>query len=269
MILEIVVPLIVILVFGLPHGAADGILVYQAMNAELIKFFSFLLFYISFGILVIICWYFFPLISLGVFLIISSIHFGIMDMEGFKNKSLRYLRVMIHGSTIVLIIPFSHPIKVKNIFDLLVGHDTSMIFIIINIIFYFWLAGALIIIIYSKSERFQVFLEISIISSLGIFLPPLWGFAVYFCGIHSLRHFQNLWSLFKKKYTWNHAISSTLVVSIISLLLVISVAWVAAYDNLTNSLIRATFIGLAAFTVPHVLLIDTFGVIRRLYKSQK
>ena len=137
MILEIVVPLIVILVFGLPHGAADGILVYQTMNAELIKFFSFLLFYISFGILVIICWYFFPLISLGVFLIISSIHFGIMDMEGFKNKSLRYLRVMIHGSTIVLIIPFSHPIKVKNIFDLLVGHDTSMIFIIINIIEYF------------------------------------------------------------------------------------------------------------------------------------
>ncbi len=268
MTIEILVPLIIILVFGLPHGAADGILAYRIMSSKPIKFLFFLFSYIIAGIMVILIWIFFPLTSLTVFLFISCIHFGILDSNTLGINSFQFLRIMVHGSTIVLIIPVAHPTEVKILFDLLVGNDTTIIFTIINVTLYIWIAGATILILFTKSQRSRIFFEISIVAGLAIVLPPLWGFAVYFCIIHSFRHFKNIWLIFREQYTENEAIILILGISLISVSLVISVAWFTAYDNLTNSLIRSTFIGLAAFTVPHVLFIDAFGVINQLNKRK-
>ena len=102
MIFEIIAPLIVILVFGLPHGAADGVLAYRLMHTELKRFVLFFILYIALGLLVILVWIIFPLFSLLVFLIISIIHFGIMDTEKSKNQPLRFVRVFVHGSAVIL-----------------------------------------------------------------------------------------------------------------------------------------------------------------------
>ena len=158
--------------------------------------------------------------------------------------------------------------KVKSIFDLLAFSDTSIIFQLIDIVFYFWLIGVLITSIFPKLGGVRVFLEVGVISILAILLPPLWGFAIYFCIVHSFRHFQNLWLIFGKEYSLKKTISYTLILSIISVCLVLFAAWIITANNPVDGLIRATFIGLAAFTIPHMIFIDTFGAFKEFYQSK-
>ena len=96
-------------------------------------------------------------------------------------------------------------------------------------------------------------------------LPPLWGFAVYFCAIHSVRHLRAVvraLSPLGSRVWWQVAAFSA--VSIAAVLT--AVPWLATVD-LDSGLIRATFIGLAALTVPHVLLIDVYGALKRVAPS--
>ena len=263
MTVTVVIPLIIILVFGLPHGAADGILAYRLFNAKLNEFLKFLTVYVAIGVLVILFWIFFPLVALGLFLIISFIHFGMMDTERSKNHPYRPLRAFVHGGTAILIIPTAHFNEVKVLFDLLVESDTTLIFRFIYITLIFWGSGLLALIFFRHFEDYFVLLELLITITFSIFLPPLWGFAIYFCVIHSPRHFQNLWRAFGKKYSQKETMICILVFSLFSLFIIFVAMWVINTSNLTNSLIRATFIGLAAFTAPHFLFIDFFGAIKR------
>ena len=58
--------------------------------------------------------------------------------------------------------------------------------------FLVWLLGLIVFFVkYPESSQRQV-LEIITLATLLVTLPPLWGFAFYFCFVHSIRHFLNL-----------------------------------------------------------------------------
>ena len=90
------------------------------------------------------------------------------------------------------------------------------------------------------------------------YLPILAGFAVYFCLIHSARHFTTLY----------RAIRHSMPTYFISLGIGLTVAsWAAGLFAFTllvpnqgfaYSVIQIIFIGLAALTVPHMILIDGY-----------
>ena len=98
-----------------------------------------------------------------------------------------------------------------------------------------------------------------------LLLPPLPAFAIYFCSIHSTNHIKRiiptLLSFMEKK-------------KILYLMIIFSVlSWsgggLAYYillnlNSYTDTIIKVTFIGLAALTFPHMILVD--GVFRLKYK---
>ena len=98
-----------------------------------------------------------------------------------------------------------------------------------------------------------------------LLLPPLPAFAIYFCSIHSTHHIKRiiptLLSFMEKK-------------KILYLMTIFSVlSWLGgglAYyillnlNSYTDTIIKVTFIGLAALTFPHMILVD--GVFRLKYK---
>ena len=95
--------------------------------------------------------------------------------------------------------------------------------------------------------------------------PPLPAFAIYFCLIHSIHHFKRilptLLNFMEKK-------------KLLYLMIIFSVlSWLGggtAYyillnlNSYTDTIIKVTFIGLAALTYPHMILVD--GVFRLKYK---
>ncbi len=88
-------------------------------------------------------------------------------------------------------------------------------------------------------------------------LPPLWGFAFYFCAIHSLRHFKSIYRLVDVNGALGLDVISILVISFVTISAILGAALILPdYDY--NQSGQNVFIGLAALTVPHMLLIDFF-----------
>ena len=252
---EIIIPLMLILLIGLPHGAADILIGRRLFNG----FFYLLIFtfiYFLIALIVILFWIKFPIIALLLFIGISISHFGLMDTYKTKKLPLRKFRAAIYGATPIIIPSLFHTDTVNEIFSILVLNNYHDITNIINLFFPIWFIGGLLFLWKGGSETNIELLEIYTISVLLIILPPLWGFAFYFCAIHSVRHsiniFKSIGPLSKSDLIYLIFIFS------ISLLLILFGTYISMNHTVENGLIRSTFITLAALTLPHIILIDIF-----------
>ena len=111
--------------------------------------------------------------------------------------------------------------------------------------------------------------ELAVLAIAFGLLPPLVGFSLYFCGVHTPRHLARVW----------HAISEDGRgrTKVLTLALVFTLAsWIAgglslwlvsAAETIDEAILRVVFIGLAALTVPHMILVD--GMFRRIRQPFK
>ena len=74
---QLIIASIAIALTGLPHGAADAWIAGQSGLANNFRRMTiFIIFYILISVLIIMLWLIFPIVSLAMFLVISSWHFG-------------------------------------------------------------------------------------------------------------------------------------------------------------------------------------------------
>ena len=114
--------LVLILSIGVSHGSLDNF-----KGEKLLKIFGinnlliFYLFYILIATLVIILWIIMPSISLIIFLIVASYHFGKEDTQFLviENSYVNQLLFFIKGTLIVLAPIYFHFDETINIFKLL------------------------------------------------------------------------------------------------------------------------------------------------------
>ena len=92
-----------------------------------------------------------------------------------------------------------------------------------------------------------------------LFLHPLLAFAIYFCFIHTINHFMRIIPSLKKR------IPRSKIIKLFSLFTFTSWAIGIIIFNLFRDsygdlelVYRIIFIGLAALTVPHMILIDFY-----------
>ena len=91
-----------------------------------------------------------------------------------------------------------------------------------------------------------------------ISVPPLLSFAVYFCFVHTARHIRNIWNELKIKINPKIIISQAIILTIASWIFGIFALYYIDSGDLDSDIIRVIFIGLAALTVPHMILVDGF-----------
>jgi len=262
--------LFLILIIGVTHGSLDhqkGKKLFEILNIK--RIFIFYLLYILIAILVIIIWINMPSISLIIFLIVASFHFGKEDTQFLidENSYFNQLLFLFKGLLIILAPIFFHFNETVSIFKLL---------LVDNEIFYSTLAFIetnkvlLILIILStfssiylflnkfENKKFTIFLDYFSILILNYYLSPLVAFTIYFCFLHSIRHsisliyeidnenFTNSFKVFTKK-----ALPLTILTAIFCLMGLYLLNF--SYD-LHSSILKIIFIGLASLTFPHILL---------------
>ena len=119
-----------ILLLGVPHGGLDGAIARRVgWPSGLMSWLSFHLAYIALAVLVTALWWLFPLISLGVFLLISALHFGASDIA---NTGTDWLPWIAHGGLVCIAIPNLQPGLVEPIFTVLVNADNALAVAIIT-----------------------------------------------------------------------------------------------------------------------------------------
>ena len=251
--------LMAISLIGLPHGAADGAIAgyigYTRQPSSLFKFFGL---YIAMAVLVIFFWMLFPTISLMVFLTISIIHFG-LDVARTKQGWMSLVQGYAHGCVVIVGISQSHKEEVLQIYSFLIGKDAGPVWVMIDFISIIFL---IVLVFYTFKAILDTkwrleFIELLVLLILFSQLPPLVSFAIYFCGLHSVRHFRNIWLPLRNTIPLRNICLQIASFTCITWALGGLIIWLAMFQVSADvAFIRIIFIGLAALTVPHMILVD-------------
>ena len=262
--------LLLILTIGVSHGSLDhvkGKKLFDILNINNIAIFYFL--YILVAILVIIIWVITPFISLIIFLLVASYHFGKEDTQFLINENSYFNQLLffLKGLLIVIAPMFFHFNETIAIFKfLLVDNEifySTLEFIEVNKILpiAIILSSLSCICLFLRKfeiKKFIVFLDYFSILVLNYYLTPLVAFTIYFCFLHSIRHsitliyeidkndFKNGLKIFGQK-----ALPLTVLTAIFCL---IGLYLLNNNYDFNSSILKIIFIGLASLTFPHILL---------------
>jgi len=270
LIISPVICLFLILSIGISHGALDnqkGKKINQLYNIKKIRFFYII--YSLVGISIIIFWLFFPTVSLVLFLIVASYHFGKEDTEFLvNNKNISNLILYFLKGSLIIVAPLMfHFVETINIFKLLLMQNEKfylfLSFIEDNNILLYALSISLLSNIYYFLKDFKIiniliFLDFFSIIVLNYFLTPLIAFTLYFCFLHSFRHSISLIIELNENSLKIGAISfikkAMPLTVLTAILYVISLYFLSNYYQLNDAILKVIFIGLASLTFPHILL---------------
>ena len=233
------------------------------------NFFIFYLLYILIAIVVIILWIIIPSISLIIFLIVASYHFGTEDTQFLviENSYLNQLLFFIKGTLIILAPIYFHFDETINIFKLLLVDNENFYkflnFVEKNKILLFGIVLSTLanIILFAKNfeiKKFAIFLDYFSILILNYYFSPLLAFTMYFCFLHSIRHIITL-ILELEKNDLNLGFKMFVKKALPLTILTISLCLIVLYFinntyTFDSSVLKIIFIGLASLTFPHILL---------------
>ena len=246
---------------GVAHGSLD----YEvSKKIGLIKenyqrnlfFITYILLAISFSIF----WFFFPHISLLIFLIFSVFHFGSSDHIFFLDKKIKFAEIILRGS-IPIIIPvifhkedvfeifrllFIENLFLENIFPIFYYYNFLLVLLFFSILFFLLTENKITI------QKKLIFLtEIFFMVFCFILFEPLISFSLYFCFLHSIRHLIN--EKENLKFSFNKVIAKTLPLTFVT---IISLLFIYLFiENYEYKFISILFISLASLTVPHMVLV--------------
>ena len=262
--------LLLILTIGVSHGSLDhvkGKKLFNILNINNIAIFYFL--YILVAILVIIIWVITPFISLIIFLLVASYHFGKEDTQFLINENSYFNQLLffLKGLLIVIAPMFFHFNETIAIFKfLLVDNEifySTLEFIEVNkilpiAIILSSLSSICLFLRKFEIKKFIIFLDYFSILVLNYYLTPLVAFTVYFCFLHSIRHSITLiYEIDKndfknglKVFGWK-ALPLTVLTAIFCL---IGLYLLNNNYDFNSSILKIIFIGLASLTFPHILL---------------
>ena len=242
---------------GVSHGALD-----HEKGKKIIKLFKlkkielFYSAYVSLSLIIILLWSIAPIITLIIFLIVASYHFGKEDSVFGKIKYNHFSNILFFfkGSIIVLAPLYFSQEETFEIFKILnvniktINQDFLLALILLSLLSNFLL---------KKNILIHSIDTLSIIIINWAF-SPLVAFTIYFCFLHSIRHsFSLIYEINKNNFKKgsNLFIKKALPLTVLTgLIFLISLYVLNNYFLLNSAILKVIFIGLASLTFPHILL---------------
>ncbi len=261
---QIGVLVIAVAILGLPHGALDPLIARRhGLWRGMAGFVGFNLAYLALATSVVAAWLLLPVVSLLVFLLLSAWHFG-----GDWAPDAGALGRFALGVALLSLPAAFNADAVTIVYTHLSGETAGRLVEAqrhLAPVAAIGLAAAALRWAFDRSSEARTSAaELAALAVFGLFLPPLVYFLVYFCGLHSPRHLRRRWSAARMQSQavsgaagalgpgiW--ALGYTLAALALGALLLAVLPGAASPDS---ALLRVCFIGLAALTVPHMLLID-------------
>ena len=255
-----------ILILGVSHGALDNTRG-KKLFQPLLKKNWFLLFYpgyILLSLTVILCWIFFPVITLLLFLLIASYHFGEEDLcFFFKGKGLLFNTICFLKGLLIITLSFHYNYEnTATFFEyLMVAPEEyqkivpyKLMLFSINLILV--ILGLIYLLRKQINKLIPLLFEIIFILLSFIYLPLILAFSMYFCFLHSSKHIIGLAKELDSKNIINglklfaiKAIPLTFLTAILAIL-----SLYVLNDRINENIIQVIFIGLASLTLPHIIL---------------
>ena len=239
---------------GIPHGAVDHLLETGNFKSRIKP--GFVIKYIGLALFNLVIWIFFPTVALLFFIGYSAWHFGQNDWREWQPDTINLIKNFVWGIFIFGIILCGHIAETNDILDNMKvlkipltdveGKNVSAL-----------IAGAAIAwAIFEK--RWRMFLS-CIMLLVGIELPLISSFGLYFIGQHSL----NGWSHLKQGMSVDNKslYLKALPFTIGALVLFAAFIYLLRNNYLTEfneSLITIFFVFISCISFPHVMVMNRF-----------
>ena len=246
---------------GISHGALDnlkGIKLLKKYKIKNIAFFYIIYSFIS--VFIIMFWILTPSITLFLFLIIASYHFGKEDnvkfysFEKLSNIKLKFIFLFFKGSLVISAPILFHAEETFRIFKALnvdtinIDNDFLIIFVLLSLASNFFI---------NQYWGHALMDSLSILFFNFIF-SPLIAFTFYFCFLHSIRHALSLVHQMNKrdfKKGFNIFLKKIMPLTLLTAgIFLIGFFLLNNYFSMQSSILKVIFIGLASLTFPHILL---------------
>lgn len=247
----VVIALIAAVIAGLPHGAFD---IFIARRHGLWRTPTQLGWwmsqYIAVGGLTIALWWLTPVVGLGLFLFVSALHFG---RDYYPRNA---LQATSSGAIILGLPMLFHPQDVEFVF-----HQLFLTKVEANglVILFSGLALlGLLHTLYSVGQDLRANVQRLawlLVFTIGAFVShPLIYFALFFAFSHSPTHLLNQWRKLEPEQQ-QHAVWVLLGLTVAPIVIAVVIGTQFTFDW-SQSALALVFIGLAALTMPHMILLE-------------
>jgi len=242
----------VILLLGVPHGALDIVFVRQLAHLRSAAAWSF--FTMAYGAAaasVVAVWWLAPSIFLALFLLISAFHFS-GDPEGQTSVAFRLL----YGGAVIVCPLALHAAEVSQLFAALAGAPAARRTVAaLQWAAWPWVVAVGIAAILGARRDAMRSIELVSVAALLSFTPPLIGFTLFFCAMHGARHVLRTRD-YSNAGTLQHLVRIAAWPMLATVVGVAMVWWLSEGKPLDTRLAQLLFVGLAALTVPHMLVVE-------------
>ena len=256
---------ILIITIGASHGAFDKSKGKKILNHfKIRRTFVFYFLYITTIFSIILSWVYIPHILTFLFLLISVYHFGGEDLEYYLSYKSNFAENILRGIIVLLT-----PLLIKTeltlyLFDLVgLSFPASSFEFIQN--YYYYLTSLLLCSVFYFSLKIK-FLQMKLLfiaESLMIFLSfiyfsPFVAFTLYFCFLHSPRHYYNSVRDLRRNLDFSsiNQINKDILSLTLATICMFIVSFLFLYYRypLNESIYIASIIGLASLTFPHIIV---------------
>lgn len=249
-----------LLVFGLPHGSFDIALLRRAGGAALNRgaLVALVALYLLAAGTMYLIWRLAPLAALAAFFAMAIVHFA----EDWRACRSRFIAVGI-AAAIVSAPALLHRETLIDLFTLLTGDPRSaMLGHLLLLIAPTAIAVAVVgaIILYQSRQKAMAVALCCAISAM-IFLPPVVGFALFFCLVHSPAQFaQHADELGLHRFSqWR---GEVIPLTIGGIGVAVAIFLLNSDAPISANLFSSSFMTLAVLTVPHMVVPAIVGRLR-------
>lgn len=269
---QVALPLALILIacIGIPHGAVDQLL-FLHMSRQAGKERGVGFFYTAYIGLILVyvgVWLAVPWVGFILFLVLSMYHFGQADwIRAIAGSKAAWVYYICWGSFVLLMPVLWHYESSKPIIETIVrmelpvlsaalykGISLGLVAINAGMIGWSALAGRA-----SGTLVKQALAQLLFLLALYLTTPLLLGFALYFAGWHALTSMQDQISFLKKlhqSYSWKQYVRDAATFSVFAIMGLGGVIWLFQNGGQVEQALGHLFMGIAAITLPHVILMD-------------
>ena len=243
-----------VIVLGVPHGALDGEIARPLLRPRFGRswFLVFAAPYLALASAVLLAWHVAPAATLAAFLAGSAWHFGAEDAApGHAAEA------AVRGGLPVALPVLLHPAATAHVLGIVSGTLMTEPPLWLHLASLAWLASAVLwaghLVLH---QRWRVLAEPGLLAILFVTLPPLTAFALYFVCVHAPRHMMGLAhhpARAPRVRNLSTAVLRSLPITGLTLLIGAGL-WPFYAGDAPGRLLSLTLQGLAALTLPHMLL---------------